>query len=301
MGHEIVGNLAYELLSEEVQVMVDQLLGDTTNDSSDTDLVTSMGKVASWADVVRYIHAYHWTTPLHYVDIHDALLPQGCTSTQNCHFEYAQDCTNDMCAVAVIQELVSFLSTSTRSTRLTKSITPQEGLKFLIHFIGDIHQPLHVSRHSDRGGNDIHIQPPLPIIRTTIDRIQEETYHEDNLHAVWDDAMIDYALHSYHDTNKNQQLQHFQQDVASVMTNTSHDVCPIAKACTTLWAQQSLSLALTKAYLDEHNQPITSGTTLTLDYYTSRLPIIKQQLALAASRLAATLEYIYSNQQQQHK
>ena len=279
VGHEIVGNLAYELLSEEVQVKVNQIL-------QEDGMMTSMGKVASWADVVRYTHEFHWTSPLHYVDIQQ----EPCTSPTNCQFDYHRDCHDDLCAVAAIDELVYFLSNSTTSTRLTRS--PQEGLKFLIHFIGDIHQPLHVSRHSDRGGNDIHIEPPVPITTTTtMDRLFfEETYNEHNLHAVWDDAMIDYALSLYH----HNKVQHFQQQVASTFT---HDVCPSAmtNGCTTLWAQQSLSLALTKAYVDENNQPISSGTTLTLDYYQTRLPIVKQQLALAAARLAATLESIYSN------
>ena len=49
-------------------------------------------------------------------------------------------------------------------------------LKMLVHFIGDLHQPMHVGRLEDRGGNDIHLQ---------------WFNRGSNLHKVWDDNMID--------------------------------------------------------------------------------------------------------------
>uniref|UniRef100_A0A7S2W9L2 Aspergillus nuclease S(1) n=1 Tax=Eucampia antarctica TaxID=49252 RepID=A0A7S2W9L2_9STRA len=157
VGHEIVGNLAYELLSKEAKSAVDDLLDVEVLKESET----TMGAVASWADKVRFTSEFHWTTPLHYVDIRDVDMKDGCVSPEKCHFEYKRDCTHDMCAVAAISDISSLLTSHLRGKSQLNKITKKQALKFLIHFIGDIHQPLHVSRQSDRGGNEIHVSLPI--------------------------------------------------------------------------------------------------------------------------------------------
>ena len=73
IGHEMVANLAYARLSKEVQQAVVSILGNR-NDTFGSPLAA----VADWADRVRYTSAYHWTAPLHFIDIHDEEIPGGC-------------------------------------------------------------------------------------------------------------------------------------------------------------------------------------------------------------------------------
>jgi S1/P1 Nuclease len=112
LGHVAVGNLAWRLLSENVQdkaVDILQYKSFLTNYSSCTprnsssqygaanlrsrsnevnklrDYVdihcTPLGQVADWADLSRRTHAYYWSGPLHYVDVHDDQVPGGCKGT----------------------------------------------------------------------------------------------------------------------------------------------------------------------------------------------------------------------------
>jgi hypothetical protein len=58
----------------------------------------------------------------------------------------------------------------------------QIALRFLIHFVGDLHQPLHVGREEDQGGN-----------RIKVNWFEKET----NLHSVWDNSLVDFQQYSY--------------------------------------------------------------------------------------------------------
>jgi hypothetical protein len=58
----------------------------------------------------------------------------------------------------------------------------QIALRFLIHFVGDLHQPLHVGREEDQGGNKISV--------TWFDK-------QTNLHSVWDNSLVDFQQYSY--------------------------------------------------------------------------------------------------------
>jgi hypothetical protein len=107
-------------------------------------------------------------------------MPAGST-----HFsDGVADCPNEICVVGAIKNY------TTRSAKLPKTLWPYTGessqpspVTFLIHFVGDVHQPLHVGWTSDRGGNTIKC--------TFFGRSTE-------LHAVWDSGII---YHSGQDTN----------------------------------------------------------------------------------------------------
>jgi hypothetical protein len=101
VGHEIVANLAYHRLTNETKQAVLEILGP----SNDTDAGSPLAAVADWADQVRY--HYHWSAPLHYIDIPDESMDGGCPSitpneTSACHFIYKRDCVNDVCVAGAI-------------------------------------------------------------------------------------------------------------------------------------------------------------------------------------------------------
>lgn len=301
VGHEIIANLAYGLLSEKAKNAVDQLLDVKNMEESETP----MGSVASWADRMRYTSEFHWTSPLHFVDIRDKEMPNGCVSPDECHFEFKRDCAHDMCAVSAISDLTNKLSNHLRGKSQLNKVTKAQALKFLVHFIGDIHQPLHVSRQSDKGGNEIQVSLPIKTDRLLYNDRENTLLKKANLHSVWDDVIIDFALSKQEVPTHHQNIQEriilFQKSISeNILTPdfNSQVACKTAHGdnkCPSIWAQESLTLALTEAYVDEHGTQIISGDKLSLEYYNTRLVIIQNQLATSAVRLANTLEDIYGD------
>jgi len=292
-GHEIVGNLAYNRLSPSAQQTVIKLL----NVADDDPDLTPLGKVANWADEIR--HYQHWSAALHYVDIQDERMKDGCHwssySDQNCQFIPTRDCADDICVVGAIanysQRLYHNVTNhrSLRSARFSSSSKDEgaQSLKFVTHFVGDVHQPLHVSRITDRGGNLIHVSFP-----------SGEGHHiSTSLHSVWDSYIIERSImEMFRGSRKNLEdhltllLQtEFRQDIPIWLqcSNT------LTHECVSIWAQESLDDALLWAYLDENYNEIQNGTELTDAYYVERLFIIVTKLAMAGVRLAAALENLF--------
>jgi hypothetical protein len=149
-GHRIVAEIADRHLDAATRVRTAALLGSRT-----------LADVSVWADRVRETERFEWTRRLHYVN-----LPEDATS-----FDAQRDCPDGACVVRGIARF---------SAELASPDVGREGkilaLKFLIHLVGDIHQPLHVSRKSDLGGNLI----------TVIHRNERSS-----LHRVWDSGLLD--------------------------------------------------------------------------------------------------------------
>lgn len=191
-GHEIVANIAYNLLSEATKEAAYNILFPDDNFNA-TEYQSPLAAVANWADKVRFTKTFAWTTPLHYVDVKDKLIQGGCPvipspennnpdnlggsfdSESNCTVVYNRDCTNDHCAIGAIfdfyhiskyphdsehNENNGLRGSTNHHGESTYNVTQRESFMFLIHIIGDIHQPLHVSRETDRGGNTIHVSFP---------------------------------------------------------------------------------------------------------------------------------------------
>jgi hypothetical protein len=169
LGHEVTALIAYRHLTPKARAKVDALL------ASDPDTLTppDFASRATWAD--QYRNGHRETAEWHFVDIeidHPDLvaacfgfpaLKAGQPASQG----PAQDCVVDK-----IEEFTAELR--------NPATTPAErllALKFLIHFVGDLHQPLHASDHNDRGGNCIGLSPPEG--------------RANNLHAYWDTTVVE--------------------------------------------------------------------------------------------------------------
>lgn len=167
-GHEIIAYIARAELTPAVRVKVDALL------ASDTDTLTAhdMASEATWADAFRS-HGHRETASWHFVDTEidgsadqDAACFDHPTPDQPASAGPAQDCVVDK-----IEEFSAELAAPGTSA-------PERllALKFLLHFVGDEHQPLHASDNHDRGGNCI--LHSLGGSRTQ------------NLHAYWDTNVV---------------------------------------------------------------------------------------------------------------
>ena len=149
-GHRIVALIAADHLTPAARAGVAELLGPNVGAAMET--------ASTWADEIR--DQRPWTKPWHYVDIE---LSQG-------GYEAARNCPGGDCVVAQILKDERIVA----DRRLQQPVRA-EALRFLIHFVGDLHQPLHCADHHDRGGNSVSVKLGA---------------EEMNLHAVWDTAVV---------------------------------------------------------------------------------------------------------------
>ncbi|KAJ3275626.1 hypothetical protein HDV01_007629 [Terramyces sp. JEL0728] len=148
-GHQIVGSIAQNYLDTNAATHVNSILSANQG---------QMSAVATWADSYKYTSAGAFSKPLHFVDIQD-------NPPTSCGYNEERDCSNANCINTAIQTYTEQLCDSTKNLN---------ALKFLIHFFGDITQPLHNS-YRDVGGNSDSV-----------------TYNgaSTNLHHIWDTEMV---------------------------------------------------------------------------------------------------------------
>ncbi|ANM66200.1 endonuclease 4 [Arabidopsis thaliana] len=290
-GHYTVCKIAESYFEEETVAAVKKLLPK----SADGDLAS----VCSWPDEIKHHWQWRWTSPLHYVDTPDYrcnyeycrpfILPSSnclpvfiseiqsicCVCEGDCHDTHKNQ---DRCVTGAIFNYTMQLMSASENSDTIVHYNLTEALMFLSHFIGDIHQPLHVGFLGDEGGNTI-----------TVRWYRRKT----NLHHVWDNMIIESALKTYYNKSLPLMIEALQ---ANLTNDWSNDVplwesCQLNQtACPNPYASESINLACKYAYRNA-----TPGTTLGDDYFLSRLPIVEKRLAQGGIRLAATLNRIFSS------
>lgn len=154
-GHITVAYIASDFVLPETASYFQTLL---RNDSS-----SYLAGVATWADSIRYTKWGRFTSPFHFIDAHDK-------PPSNCTVDFERDCKEEGCVITAIANYTS---------RLLDSSLPAweraQAAKFVVHFVGDIHQPLHTEDVA-RGGNGIHVR---------------FDGSELNLHHVWDSSIAE--------------------------------------------------------------------------------------------------------------
>ena len=174
-GHQIVALIAMKHLQPQVASQVNTILAASPPSSTlrhfcRTSGLPPIADVASWADDVRA--DLPDTGPYHFVDIPLNAIRDNYDVTQVCQ---------QSCVIDAIDKYAQQLKTSTDPK------TRADALRFVIHFVGDIHQPLHDETNGDRGGNCVPVAYEDEFPRKT------SPDHEDyfpNLHAVWDTDIL---------------------------------------------------------------------------------------------------------------
>jgi hypothetical protein len=263
-GHTMTCRIAQNLLHSEAAHAVKNLLPAYVNGD--------LSALCVWPDQIRHWHKYSWSSPLHFID----------TPDNACNFDYHRDChdqhgTQDMCVAGAIQNFTSQLlhykeGTGDRRYNMT------EALLFLSHFMGDIHQPLHVGHTTDEGGNTINLR---------------WYRHKSNLHHVWDREIILTALADYYEKD----MDLLQQDIVGNFTDGiwSDDVsswgsCGDLHSCINRYAEESISIACNWGY-----KGVKSGDTLSDEYFDSRMPFVMKRIAQGGVRLAMTLNKVFGD------
>jgi hypothetical protein len=238
LAHRVTARMAENRLTPEAAAAVRELLGSQVK----------LADVASWADEQREIpNSASW----HYVNV-----PISETRYDS------RFCRPGGCVVGKIEEFKHVLQ-NPKANRKEK----QAALKFLIHLIADVHQPLHVGDAGNRGGNDLQVL----------------FYGESsNLHKVWDSQIIRHYT-------KNEQVwlwyltrEAKPEKVAEWSKGTAED-----------WATESLQAAKKAYLLPGTDAQIKPGAKLGDQYCRMALPIIQIQLAKAGTRIAWTLNTIF--------
>jgi hypothetical protein len=136
VGHSIVAQLAQSQLNEQASTWVRSLVPWFWNGN--------LSMMASWADNILYPdtnpHGYpnwQWSRPLHYINTPDWV----------CGYQADRDCVNETCIAGAIRNYTR------RSQTELDEVQQQDALYFLVHYVGDIHQPLHTGFTSDLGAN----------------------------------------------------------------------------------------------------------------------------------------------------
>jgi hypothetical protein len=171
-------------------------------------------------------------------------------------------CPSSGCVVSKIEEFCRELRDPKAGLQRKR-----QALKFLLHFIADLHQPLHVGDNGDRGGN----------------RLQVLFFgHGTNLHSVWDSKIME-----RHTGNK----QVWLWDM-TFLANPGM-VAGWSKGTPRDWASESLGVAKIAYRLPGKQALIRPGTKLGNEYYRFALPVVQRQLAKAGVRLAYTLNEVF--------
>lgn len=235
-GHRLIGELAQPQLSPVASAEVQRLLKD--------EAVPTLAGVSSWADELRDSDPElgRRSSPWHYVNFRSG----------RCEYNPLTDCRNGDCIIAASQRYADILADRTRS-----DADRAQALKFLVHFIGDLHQPLHNSlRTDDKGGNDVQV------------RIAGQG---SNLHSVWDTQM--FRLRGLDDASYLSLLQ-----------------TPVADADRPRRSFEEQSEA--SCSIIERDAIYPRKRKLGEDYVQRHRPTAEAQLRIAAAQLAAWLNHL---------
>ena len=228
-GHEAVAIVAYRALTPIARQRVDALLA--------LEPGATLASVSSWADQSRDRSTAAW----HYVN-----MPRG----SDCVYQAARDCRDGQCVVEALNAQAQKLAATSGAEQL-------QALKYVVHFIGDVHQPLHAGFADDKGANTYQLQA---FGRGT------------NLHALWDSGMVgDIAPGS--------------ASLARLVGSLPAPTLPLGFD-PAAWAGESCRIASRPDFYP--------GRRLDSAYVETFEPLLQQRLLLAGLRLASLLNRTFS-------
>ena len=223
-GHQVIANVAWQALTPKSRDEVSQLLA--------LEPGQTLESIATWADEHRSPATSSW----HYVNF-----PRN-----SCKFEPERDCAGGQCVVGAIEKNLSVLASNADDKARLKA------LKYLVHLVGDIHQPLHAGYKDDRGGNTYSLRAFM---------------RQSNLHSVWDSGLI-----AQLDLD-NQALTRILQ--RSVAPKEVREISVVGMA------EESCRLVASPGFYPEEK--------VTQEYVQRFMPLLQQRLSSAGYRLAAVI------------
>jgi hypothetical protein len=266
-GHEIVGLISEHYLEPAVRARVIALLA---QDASGLTRGTGVAEEATWADKFRDSDRdttrrhYNQTREWHYIDIEldRPDLDEACFRHPALTMgSKASEGSADDCILDKIDEFRAELRNST-----TEALERRQALQFLLHLVGDLHQPLHAADNHDRGGNDV--------------RVKGAGSSPGSLHHYWDTVFV-------------RRLGTHADDVARELVAgiSDHDRRAWSGGSPADWAKESFQIARTRVYgpLQHAGGGLRRPITLDARYEADAVDIVTGQLQRAGLRLARLL------------
>lgn len=250
VGHRTVGTVAEKLLTPAVNREIQKhLQGDRLAD------------VANWADSLK-ANPSDWN---HTKAYHFESVPDGMTYLQSKKAMTPEEKRQGGTIEALLEAQSIFLSAK------TSSLEKSNALKFIVHFVGDIHQPLHSGRPEDNGGNKIPIK---------------WNGRNTNLHAVWDSYIIQEAYEEFSRAQQAPQIS--DEDYADYLIDKfSGSPAPTKLDDFNHWLDESISYRA--AAYDYKNLSETA-------YTRKFIPVVDSRIYRAGYRLAAVLHRLMKKQ-----
>ena len=243
-GHQAVGEIAQIRLNKRAREGCRRLLGPDF----------SLAKVSTWADEIKRERGF--TRPWHYVNI-----PITAAA-----YDPARHCPEGNCILGKLPRLIRQINDPAIS-RLKR----REALMFVVHLVGDLHQPLHCGDRGDRGGNDVAIANPMPKVSS-------------NLHRLWDFGAIE---------REGLTLEQLVQASGEALRKK-----PLRRSkrlefdlAVVRWAMEAHDLSRDHAYA---GVPTEGSFTVTDKYHRRVLRISQRQIGVAGARLAAILNQVFA-------
>ena len=230
-GHRVVASLADRQLSGLARAHVKEILG-----------VESLDEAATWPDDMRSNPDVFWkktASPWHYVTV------DGVT------YDHAPPEGDALQALIFFRKLVQ----DPRSNPAHRALA----LRFIVHIVGDLHQPLHVGRPGDRGGNEVKVK-----------WFGKDT----NLHAVWDTSLVDEEGLSFTELAAKMERHTSSADVIAWWNSNPRD-----------WISESAQIR-ERIYPDKPE--------LSYDYVYQQTPTMELRLKQGGVRLAAYLNELFA-------
>lgn len=229
-GHRVIGQVAESYLSKKAKKELKKLLGNQ-----------NLAHVSNYMDEIKSNSSFDHTHTWHYANI----------DSGRTYENTAKHPDGDL--ISAIEEQRKIL-VSDKSTKEQKA----QAVKFLVHLVGDIHQPFHAGHASDWGGNKIKV---------------EWFWEPSNIHRVWDSGMIDSYQMSYTEL------------ASEIDFTTKQDVLRWQKSTTIEMLVESNNIA-EKIY---YNVP----KKLNYKYMQDNFPVVKQRMLMAGVRLAGILNQAF--------
>lgn len=244
-GHRVIADVAWNFLNPTARKMFVDWSGDVPMES-----------VANWPDEFCHTALGHWSCKLHYANMmkgYQVFVVDNIT------------CPRNLCIVTAINDNIEKMSLTQPiyDPYTSNSATPSP-IAFLIHFVGDCHQPLHIGFKSDRGGNEV--------------RVTFFGKHM-NLHEVWDDGFFE-----HHDETQQQFVSEILDLIyahPSLVDRWNSSLNP------TTWANESYQIVLNSVY------KFSDFPHLGSEYFDANWETVRERIAASSIRLASVLNKLY--------
>jgi len=259
-GHRISGEIAFRQLEAESRREIRKLL-------PKRDRYRTLYEATTWADTYARQHsAYDHLKPRHFIN----------ADPKATSVDVKARCGEEGCVVSAVIENACKLKLGSGSLEERR-----EALFLLAHFVGDVHQPLHVAHPDGRGGN-----------RTTPHFFGERM----KLHAIWDSGLIRTHLRSYERPSDETEAGSASGEHAAWEIYAGELAASLPRVAASwkleldpgVWANESLADAR------KYTFGVTTSQRLGQAYYDEAMPVVARRLQQAGVRLAGLLDAVFS-------